>query len=300
MPEEHASTTRRRLSRGSSARRLLPFVRARAIEDTSLYWLPVSNFPARFQQRHWILEFIERLNLELRREKLTVEQFLQLKYTRTNLNERFLNTMFEYRPITGMLLTPGQQLPQPPTSLEVKRLTETHGSDGTINLDQLAPDYCAWFTGAQSKEQRQDFFGFGGMLLIWIEEGGEPAAPQFEIPRVIRTHPAMSGVDFAEQLQRGNRLQHPFLRRSREIFAAHLPDGPVKRYAIFALPRLRSNHFLEATAEERSGWFEVFSSYCIESEADRGILFAFKDANFDERLTAIVDSMQESGLEFPS
>jgi hypothetical protein len=299
MVESLAPPPRRRLTEVRTSRHLLPFIRASAIEDASVYWLPVSEFSISFRQRLWILDFIERLNVELKQQKLTIEQFLQLKYTRTELNERFLNTMFDYRPITGVLLAPGQQLPAPPTSLEVKRLTESHGPDGTINLDHLAADYCAWFSGPGQQEQRQDFFGVGGMLMVWIEEDQEKPIPKIEIPRVIRTHPAMQSVDFDAQLRKGNRLQHPFLKRSREVFAAHLPDGPVKRHAVFVLPRLRSAHFVDATPDTRSTWFEIFSVYCIESEVDRGILFAFKDSDFDERIIAILGAMRKNDQEYP-
>ena len=299
MQDDLFKAPRRRLSDLKTSRGLFPFVRANAIEDLSLYWLPASEFPIRFAQRRWILEFFKRLDCDLKKAKLAIEQFLQLKYTRTELNELFLNTMFEYRPITGILLAPGQQLPQPPTSLEIKRLTESHGPEGTINLDHLAPDYCAWFSGSKQEEQRNDFFGVGGMLLIWIDEGQEAPIPQFDIPRVILTHPALKGVNFQELLRKGNRLQHPFLKQSRELFAAHLPDGPVKRHAMFVLPRLRSAHFIDAAPEVRRNWFQIFSAYCIESEADGGVLFAFKDPSFDERMISILDEMRGNGWEFP-
>src|SRR6266700_670209 len=292
--------SRRRLSSIRSSRDLLPFVRANAIEDVSLYWLGVRGFPIESRQKRWILAFLENLTGELKKEKQAVETFLQLKYTRTDLNERFTNTMFEYRPMTGILIAPGEQLPEHLTSLEAKRLTESHGPDGTINLDLLVPDYCAWFAGSQDSDQRRDFFGVGGMLTIWIDEGQEPSPLQFDLPRVIRTHPAMKGVDFEGQMRRGMRLQHPFLKRSREIFASHLPDGPVRRHALFVLPRLRSHHFIEATPETRKKWFEIFSGYCIESETDKGILLALKDPLFDEKLIGIIDAMREKDQEYPA
>src|SRR5438445_12997458 len=95
-------------------------------------------------------------------------------------------------------------------------------------------------------------------------------------------------------------LEHPFLQRSREIFAAHLPDGPVRRHALFVLPRLRSHHFTEATPETRKRWFEIFSGYCIESEADKGILLALKHPSFDERLIEIINAMREKDQEYPA
>ena len=297
--EQGKALPRKRLTEVKTLRQLLPFYRATEIEDTSVYWLPVESFPLKFRQRDWVLKLLERLTEELKKDKQAVENFLQLKYTRTELNERFVNTMFEYRPMTGMLLAPGQQMPAVPTSLEIKKLTESHGPDGELNLDHLAPDYCVWFAGPGEREQRRDFFGIGGMLLVWLDEGQEPTSPKFDIPNVLRTHPAMKGVDLPGMMQKGQRLQHPFLKRSREVFAAHLPDGPAKRYAPFVLPRLQSRHFLESTPDQRRTWFELFSGYCIESEADRGILLAMRDGEFDERLIKVLEAMREDGEEYP-
>jgi hypothetical protein len=300
MSDKDSLKSRSRLSDIKSSRDLLPFLRASVIEDVSLYWLSVRGFPIESRQKQWILAFLENLKDELKKDKQVVETFLQLKYTRTDLNERFTNSLFEYRPMTGILIAPDGQLPKELTSLEAKRLTESHAADGTINLDHLVPDYCAWFAGSQDSNQRDDFFGVGGMLMIWIDEGQEHAPFQFDIPRVIRTHPAMKDVDLEGQMRRGMRLQHPFLKRSREIFAAHLPDGPVRRHALFVLPRLRSHHFIEATPETRKKWFEIFSAYCIESEADKGIVLALKDPSFDERLIGIIQAMREKDQEYPA
>ena len=297
--EQDKAAPRKRLTEVKTRRHLLPFYRAALIEDISVYLLPVESFPLKFRQREWILKLLERLTEDLKQDKQTVENFLQLKYTRTTLNDRFVNTMFEYRPMTGMLLAPGQQLPAVPTSLEIKKLTESHGSDGELSLDHLAPDYCVWFAGPGEREQRRDFFGMGGMLLVWLDEGQEPAAATFDMPNVLRTHPSMQGVDLAAMMQKGQRLQHPFLKRSREVFAAHLPDSPAKRYSPFVLPRLRSQHFLDATPDQRKTWFELFSGYCIESEADRGILLAIRDGEFDERLIEVLEAMRADSGEYP-
>lgn len=291
---------RRRLSEVKTLRHLLPFVRATAVEDISLYWLPVSGFPINSRQREWILEFLDRLTRELGKEKQTIETFLQLKYARTELNEQFTKTLMDYRPMTGLLLSPDGQLPHNLTALEAKELTDHPGKDGMIDIDYLAPDYAAWFAGQQySSEQRRDFLGVGGMMMLWIDENGEPAAPSFDIPNVLRTHPAMKGVDFEAQMRRGLRLQHPFLKRSREIFAAHLPDGIVKRNALFVLPLFKSADFIQSTPLQRTEWFEIFSGYCIESPADKGILLALRDWEFDEKLIALVQATNEVLREYP-
>ncbi len=291
--QDQLRPSRSRLSEAKSARHLLPFYRAQEIDDVSLYWLPVEQYPIKYRQREWMLAFLEELTNDLHGGGQEAENFLQVKYTRTVLNDRFVQTMFEYRPMTGLLLAPGQQLPEVPTSMEIKELTESHGPEGTINIDHLAPDYCAWFAGKQSAEQRRDFFGVGGMLLLWLDAGQEPDAPKIDIPRVIATHPAMKGVDFEGQMRNGKRLQHPFLKYSREVFGAHLTDGPAKRHAAFILPHLRTDEWMGATPDQRAAWFELFSAYCVESERDRGVLLALKDPEFDERLVLLTERVEQ-------
>ena len=264
-----------------------------------MYWLPVNEFPMSFNQRQWLLVFLQRLTAKLAESKQGVENFLQAKHTRTVLNDVFVNKMMAYRPMLGITLAPEQQLPNVPTIKEIEELTKHPNASGEIKIEHLAPEYCAWFAGEQKQEQQYDFFGVGGMLMVWLDEGQEPQAPQFDIPRVVATHPAMKGVDFAAQMKRGMRLQHPFLKRSREVFAAHLPDGPAKRSMPFVLPRLRGQHFLQATPDTRAEWFELFSAYCAEIEEDHGVVLAFRDPGFDEPLVELIEAVVEEKGEYP-
>jgi hypothetical protein len=298
MTESTTTNQRKRLSEIKTLHHLLPFYRAMHIEDISLYWLPVEGFPIPFRQREWILSFFDKLDEVMLKQRQVPENFLRLKHTRTALNDRFVNTVHEYRPMTGLLLMPQQQLPAVPTSMEVKKLTESHNSDGVLNLDHLVPDYAAWFAGGDAVSHRRDFWGVGGMLTVWIEQGQEPKGFDFEIPKVIATHPSMKGVDFREQMRKGMRLQHPFLARSRELFAAHLADGPVKRHSLFVLPRLTGPHFADATPATRATWFQVFSCYCAEIEDQGGILLAMKEPDFDDTLIEIIEAMKEAEKEY--
>ncbi len=287
---------RQRLSPALTDDSLSPFVRATALEDISLYWLPIDTFPVKFRQREWILTFLDLLRDELAKQEFLTENFLQLKYAREELNQRFTETLMTYRPLTGMVLTPGAQMPATPTTLEIKDMVENPAADGSISVDHFAPDYCCWFAGLQDSEQRRDFFGVGGMLILWLAQSEETKAPVIEIPRVLRTHPAMQGVDFNAQLRQGFRYKHPFLKRSKEVFAAHLSNEAIKRGAPFILPRLRSQHFFDATPEERAKWFEIFAGYCIESQADKGLLLALKDPKFDEKLVFLLEAMEGKGM----
>ena len=144
--------------------------------------------------------------------------FLQLKHTRTDLNRRFTQTLLEYEPVTGVLLRPGETLPEPPTSLEIKKLVDAPDANAEIGIAHLAPDYCAWFLEKKGTEQRKDVFGVGGMLFLWVE-GDEANAPKpVRLPRSLATHPAMAGQDFNRQFRKLHSMRAPWLKMSMEVF----------------------------------------------------------------------------------
>jgi hypothetical protein len=61
---------------------------------------------------------------------------------------------------------------------------------------------------------------------------------------------------------------------------------------------MTSRNFVDATADQRQIWFELFDAYFIESKPDAGIVLACKDPDFDERLAAILESMERDGLKY--
>jgi hypothetical protein len=65
------------------------------------------------------------------------------------------------------------------------------------------------------------------------------------------------------------------------------------------LPLFKSMNFIQATTQQRTEWFEIFSAYCIESPSDKGLLLALRDGQFDEKLIALVEATNEKMQEYP-
>jgi hypothetical protein len=299
MTEERIPARRVRLSGCANEPPLAPFVRATNLHPISLYWIPVAGFPIPFRQREWLLAFLEKLSAVLEETKgLQPETFLQLKYTRAELNRRFMQTLLEYEPVTGILLRPGEGMPQTPTSLEIKELVENPDANAEIRIEHLTPDYCGWFLQKKGGDQRNDFLGVGGMMLLWVANDEANAPAKLKIPRSIRTHPDFAKFDIDAQLRKLHSMQTPWLKQSKEIFGEPLREEGFFQGVPFILPRLDATDFMTATEEKLKEWFGVFGAYCIESEKDKGLLLAVGDPDFDETLQGILDEMRTEKLEF--
>jgi hypothetical protein len=302
MPSDEPETLkareqRKRLTPLEQSPQLLPFVRAPELTDIALYWLPVRGYPMPAGQRHWILAFLRRLKSRLTRDKkLRLETFLQFKALYPDLLNRFLSRSQEYQPLTGLLLRPGTKPPDLPTFEDIEAETK---KGGPIDVAQWMADYCYWFLAKQDERQREDFFGWGGMILLFLEPDPGTKPPDLKIPKVMRTHPALKDVDVEAKMAIAYSLQDKFLKQSKEVFGNLVREDPTYPGIPYILPLLQSNDVVDATLKERAQWFEVFHVYCVESKPDKGILLATKDVDFDETLIALVEELREDGIEYP-
>lgn len=83
------------------------------------------------------------------------------------------------------------------------------------------------------------------------------------------------------------------------MFGAHLPDGVLKRHALFIAPKLNSQDVVAATANVRAEWFQLFSAYLSECPENKGVLLMLRDPEFDESLIELLEGMRDDGKEFP-
>lgn len=280
---------------------IYPFSRATQLTDMSLYWIPVATFPIPTLQRQWLLQFLTLLKAKLSvMEMLRAENFLQLKALQHNLHQLFSKTAREYHPCIGLGIPPGGILPETPSTREIKSLVENAPANGQLNLDHLAADYCCWFANKQDERQRADFFGVGGMTVLFLKPDPATTPPDMQIPNFLRTHPALRGKDPEASLKVMYAFKDGFLAKSKETFASHLKDEPIYAGLLFVLPLLTSGDFVSALPEERQKWFDVFHGYCIESRKDKGVLLAFKDPGFDPTLQSILREMRDAKLEYPA
>ncbi len=248
-------------------------------------------------QREWIQEFHRRLAAHLKTSHgLREECFLQLKFVYPDLINKLTETSSEYIPMIGASLVPGTLPPLLPDFEAIKKQVENASKDGKpVDVNKWMPDHMLWFLLKKPEKQRADFFGVGGMLTLYLPPDPEAIAPVFEMPRIVKSHPAYSDT-MQTEIQAGYSLRDNFLMQSKNIFGEPFRRDPSFRGLLFALPLLTSSSLLSATADQREAWFTVFSAYLIESKPDRGMLLAVKWPDFDLTLAEITDCMKEDGF----
>ena len=291
-----AAVQRRRLEQRDQTSKLRPFVRATEISDLALYWLPV-EFPMRSRERSWLLAFLRQLKARLAADKkLRLETFVQFKLIYPDLLNRFLSRSQEYQPIAGLLLPPQTKPPDLPTAEDIEAEVK---KGGPVDVKQWMADYCYWFLTKQDERQREDFLGWGGMLLTFLASDPNTTPPDVKVPKVMRTHPAFKAADVESQMAMAYSLQDKFLKQSKEVFGEAIREEPAYPGILYILPLLAAKDFFRATPTQRAQWFEVFDVYCIESKPDKGMLFAFKDRHFDDTLIELIQALREAGMEYP-
>lgn len=275
-----------------------PFIRSTEVTDCSLYWMPVTSYPMNALQRRWLLEFCERLAKRLKEEKgLREEVFLHFKSLYPDLIDRFSERAVDFAPISGAAVTPGKELPKPIDMEDLRAKVDEASRNGTLlDVQQWMPDHLYWFAKKKAVEQRQAFYGVGGMLSLYLKPDASTAIPVLELPRFVRTAPGFSD-DITRKLQDDidmtYSLQDSFLAKSKAMFAGRLRETPSYKGLLFALPFFQAEPLLQATPLERAAWFEVFDGYMVESPQDKGVLLMLHDAAFDETLAEIVEQMKK-------
>jgi hypothetical protein len=292
-PEAEARRTR--LEPVEKGNPLRPFARAVSLTDISLYWMPIPVYPIASSARKWLLEFLKRLSVVMAARSFRTETFLLFKALYPDLLDRFLKTSSEYSPMTGLSVQPGVTPPAQPSMEDVEAEVR---KGGKIDVNKWMADYCFWFINKQAAEQREDFLGFGGMLVLFMASDAATKPPDIRVPKAARTHPAFD-KDFEAKLSSVFSMKDGFLKKSKEVFGEPLRADPAYDGIPFVIPLLRAEDLLSASAETREEWFGVFDGYCLESKADKGLLLAMKDQDFNEKLRQLLVTMRNDGLEYP-
>jgi hypothetical protein len=298
MPE---SPDRRKRLLEYEAPSLDPFVRADSTTDCSVYWCGVREFPVNSYERIWFLEFLARLARHLKQtQKLREQNFLQNKFLLPDLIELFVKRSEEYVPIIGMTLIPGTEPIKIPDADQMRKEAQKD-IDAKRSLDptRWMPDYAHLFLDTDTTAQRADFFGHGGMLGLYLKPDSRQIEPLPELPRIFTSHPAFSPA-MLKQHQMSLAFQDPWLTQSKEVFGEPFKDSASFDGLPFILPLLTSASLLDATADERKRWFELFDGYWIESKPDKGLLLVLKAPDFDLELVELLDQMRLDGYTFRS
>lgn len=296
MAEENAAPRVRSRLEQLEELALDPFVRATAVTDASVYWMPVGKFPMLPWQREWIQEFHARLARLFKKSGLREEVFLQWKTLYPDLLDRFTKTSSEHVPVTGMSLKPGNAPVEAPDLESVRKQVEDAQKNQTgVDTTRWMPDYLHWFARKRPVEQREHFLGHGGMLTLYIAPDPATSAPEVEMPGFVKKL-SVYDARMQDDIQAAYSLRDAFLARSKEAFGAAFREDPAYRGMAFILPLLTGASLVSATPDERAAWFDVFHGYLVESKPDSGMVLAVKSPEFDETLSELLREMRDDGF----
>ncbi len=248
-----------------------------------------------FRVQQWFHVFLTLLKATLAKGGLRQENFVRFRLVAEDHTERFLNTSLEYEPLAGYAIPPDGFKVKAPTSEDIEKAIK----DGGFKLADWVGDYTYWFLQKQDERQRQDFFGAGGMMLLWLKPDAKAVPPVMDLPAPAKEWLRENGHDMQGVLEGLYRLQDGFLERSKAVFGSAVADDPMYDSLPFVLPLLQARHFLDASSDVLSAWFSVFDGYLIESREDAGVLLAFSDPNFDSVLVEVLGEMKRREVVWP-
>lgn len=286
---------------------LLPWRRADGLERCFLYWLPVDTLPMPAGQREWLMQFLDRwVSLMKDRFGLRPELFLQYKSVHPHLMKPLLNTMMDFVPIMGLGRRPGAPLPEMPSVNEIqattKKMFDALRQQQPLPLpdaNKHLPDYAYWFVTKSEKQQRELFFGYGGMTITFLKPDPKTAPRPLPISANLRKRlPMLQVVDIDQLMTRVASLADGFLAKSKGLFSAGLENEPQTKGIPFILPLMEADDFFSQPPEVVEQCFDLFDVYFRESPADKGVLLAFA-AELEPSLLALLEEMREQNLIYP-
>jgi hypothetical protein len=279
---------------------LLPLRRAHQMTRCALYWVPVSSFPIPSAQRLWINSFLDRV-LQLMQEShgLRAEVFLQCKTVFPSLVERLNENALDLTPLMGLAQRPGQEIPPIPT---VEDLQQVLKEKEKYDFKKFVGDFCYWFIKKDAKKQRDLFWGYGGMTILFLAPDPSTKVAPLQIPKWIREDPGFAGLFKLFDPDQANANSHALLdgfrKKSLDLFAEDLKKNVQLKGMPFVIPLLSTRDFFNRPEEECKKWLELFDLYVNESPADDGVLIASK-LDVEEELIAILNQMKADGLQYP-
>lgn len=294
MPERLVRSTSRLTT--LEDKRFAPWVEAPHIQDMHVLWLGVSVFPLCHQERVWLLEFLRRLSVRLTGDKrLREEIFLQFSIASGQLAETFNRYTMKAQVLPGLSRRPGERLQG---KADVETVQSELENNKRFDFSKWTSDYVIWFQHKSPEQQRELFWGHGGMSLLFLPPDPGTLSPRLPFtPRFKAALPIFQHMDVDAMVAGAVALKDSFLPRSKQMFGAGLEQEMDMKSVAFVLPSLGSSHMVEATAEMRLQWFSFFDVYCRESVEENGILLAFK-LDYAHAVQETLASMRQDNLTY--
>lgn len=261
------------------------------LNDCFLFWMPVSDFLVRDDEKRWITEFLARLSARLEEAHgLRCEIFFQYKQITPELGEAFRGYAQKCMKLMGLGRFADADLPSFPTADEIKKIVN---SGKSVDFRDWMGDYLIWFIGKQPERQRELFLGHGGMTTIFLPPDSRTKPPRLPFTPALRASlPVFQKVDVDGMIAGTFAMQDAFLEKSKAMFGAGLESKPEYPGIAFILPLLDSGHFFLASPELRAKWFELFDVYVNESKKDKGLILAFQKEEYEQVFVDVLESLR--------
>ena len=273
-----------------------PWVRAEGeLADCTLFWMPVSQFPIREQEKTWLTEFLLRLSSQLSQGfGLRCEIFFQYKQITTELSDAFRRYSPKCMKLMGVGRHSESDLPAMPTPEQIKELIQ---SGKEIHVHDWIADFLIWFITKQPDEQRELFLGRGGMMTLFLPPDSKTVPPKLPVTPALRAAmPVFQKMDVDGIVAGAFATRDGFLEKSKTLFGTGLETRPEYPGIPFVLPLLDSSHFFIASEELRSKWFGLFDVYINESRKDKGVILAFQKEAYEDVVLDVLESMRNDGM----
>lgn len=276
-----------------------PWVKAESLTRCHLYWLPVSAFPSRTQERAWLRAFLYALFDHLKPDKVMPQCFMELHEINLHCQEAFIQKSLDLQPVFSFSRTPWSPMPGPPAQEEMDAV---RNQEKPFVLSHYTNGYSYWIPKFDPKPFLNEFLGFGGVTILFPGPDPNAVAPPMKISPGVRKSPYFKDIfalgDPEEELNKALLLKHKFLGQTKKIFGCGWEERVEYRGILFVLPRLRSSDFFSLEQEALDGLFDASPLYLAESPEDRGVLLASAES-LDQTIPALVAALDQQGIAFP-
>jgi hypothetical protein len=285
-----AGTIRRtRAVPADRGKEILPWRRAKSMTKCSLYWMPVSTFPASQADRIWLLQFTTLLGAHLKTE-FQAEPYVFFQYkTAVTVHDEFVRRAQEFMPLMGLGRRPGSDVPNLPSDQELQAAVD---EKRRLDVNQYTADYAYWFLTKSERKQRELFQGLGGMTILYRKPDPKTKPPEVNIPPKYRGHELFQRFDVPALLAGACSMQDEFMAKSKIVFGAGMKKAAQVEFIPFILPLLTSADIFQQSEQDLKAAFDLFDVYFQESPSDNGMLLASKH-DLDPALIDIMGEMRK-------
>ena len=284
-----------RLSTAVRTQQLYPWRRAPDLKF-HLYWAPVSGFPARKDEREWMLRFFDAFHEVAKTQfQLQPEVFVQISAVSKN-RDAFIRNARTFRPRPGISRRPGETALLP----DVEKLESDAKAAAKPGFDPLAllPSHCYWLSNKAEHAVRQLFQTSGGLSLFY-RKAPPPAKPlPFQIPQqILDKYTDLKKFDLGGlyNLALGS---DDFGKQTKAVFGAGLEQELGYDVLPFIVPRMDAAAFFAMGGEEIKSFFSVIEICVQESPADDGFLLA-TSVDMEKPMSRTVTLLRQQGLIYP-